>query len=440
MSKHNYEHGYILNRTKHFLAGQLRGRCARVRQQLTFMTTMFTLAALLFAAAMGNAWARPLLATAPPLGVATSFAVLGGSMVTNTGPTIVTGDLGVSPGSAVTGFPPGTVVGGTSHAADAVALQAQADAITAYTNLAGQPCDTNLTSQDLGGLTLTPAVYCFDTSAQLTGILTLDGQGDPGAVFVFQIGSTLTTASISSVLLINGASECNVFWQVGSSATLGTGTAFVGNILALASNTLTTGVTLSGRAIALNGAVTMDTNNISMLCTIAAPTNTPTTPIATDTSTPDPLTPTPNPLTPTPNPLTPTPNPLTPTPNLLTPTPNPLTPTPNPLTPTPNPLTPTPNLLTPTPNPLTPTPNLLTPTPNPLTPTPNLLTPTPNPLTPTPNPLTPTPNLLTPIATNTPTPTATPTPLSTDFPPTGLDPSDEPNASVSTLYLPIVAK
>ena len=401
MSKYNYERGYILDQTKRFFARQLQRLVvgARVQQQLTYIATLFILAALIFAAARGNAWARPMFAVAPTLGVATSFAVLAGSTATNTGPTIVTGDLGVSPGSAIIGFPPGTVVGGTLHAADAVAAEAQVDATTAYNNLAGQACDTNFTGQDLGGMTLMPGVYCFDTSAQLTGILTLDGQGDPNAVFVFQTGSTLTSASASSVVMINGASECNVFWQVGSSATLGTGTAFVGNILALASNTLSTGASLIGRAIALTGAVTMDTNNISRLCTVAAPTNTPTTPIATDTSTPDPLTPTPNPLTPTPNPLTPTPNPLTPTPNPLTPTPNPLTPTPNPLTPTPNPLTPTPN---------------------PLTPTPNLLTPTPNPLTPT--------------------VTATPTPENPEFPPTDLDPSDEPNAFVSTLYLPLVAK
>jgi ice-binding like protein len=197
------------------------------------------------------------------LGSAQGFAVLGGSTVTNTGATIVTGDLGVSPGTSVTGFPPGIVIG-TIHAGDAVALQAQADALTAYTNLAGLACDVDLTGQDLGGLTLTPGVYCFDTSAQLTGALTLDAQGSDSAEFVFQIGSTLTTATLSSVTLINGGAESNVFWQVGSSATLGSSTTFVGNVLASASITLVTNTNVSGRALALNGAVTMDTNNVTM--------------------------------------------------------------------------------------------------------------------------------------------------------------------------------
>lgn len=184
--------------------------------------------------------------------------------MTNTGPTIVTGNLGVAPGSAITGFPPGVVVGGTIHAGNAVALQAQADATAAYNNLAGQACDTDLTGQDLGGLTLIPAVYCFSSSAQLTGILTLDAQGDPNAVWAFQIGSTITTASASSVLIINGGDACNLFWQVGSSATLGTTTAFQGNVLALASITATTGVTVSGRLLALTAAVTMDTNTVTI--------------------------------------------------------------------------------------------------------------------------------------------------------------------------------
>jgi hypothetical protein len=199
------------------------------------------------------------------LGTAQSFAVLGGSTVTNTGPSIISGNLGVSPGSAVTGFPPGIVINGTIHAADAVALQAQSDVTTAYNALAGMACNVDLTGQDLGGLTLTPGVYCFSSSAQLTGELTLDAQGNPNALFVFQIGSTLTTASNSSVRLINGARACNVFWQVGSSATLGTATLFAGNILALASITLNTGASIVfGRALARTGAVTLDNNVISI--------------------------------------------------------------------------------------------------------------------------------------------------------------------------------
>ncbi len=159
------------------------------------------------------------LAVAPTLGSAESFAVLGGSTVTNTGLTVINGDVGVSPGGAITGFPPGVVVApGEIHAGDAVAAQAQSDVTTAYNALAGQACDVNLTGQDLGGLTLAPGVYCFSTSAQLTGQLILDVQGDPNAVFVFQIGSTLTTASNASVVFVNGGPSCNVFWQIGRSA------------------------------------------------------------------------------------------------------------------------------------------------------------------------------------------------------------------------------
>ena len=200
-------------------------------------------------------------ATAPSLGAAASFAVLGASTVTCTGLSVITGDVGVSPGSAITGFPPCTLTG-TIHAADAVSAQAQADALAAYNQLAGATCTQDLTGQDLGGMTLLPGVYCFSSSAQLTGTLNLSG----GGIYIFQIGSTLTTASGSSVLISNAqpcAASSNVFWQVGSSATLGTATAFAGNILALASITMTTGATLDGRAIALNGAVTMDTNTIS---------------------------------------------------------------------------------------------------------------------------------------------------------------------------------
>ena len=202
------------------------------------------------------------------LGAADSFAVLGGSTVTNTGATIVNGDVGVWSGSAITGFPPGTVPPpGTIHASDAVAMQAQSALTKAYIFAAGESCGSgnHLTGQDLGGLTLTSGVYCFASSAQLTGILTLNAQGDPNAVFVFQIGTTLTTASNSSVVFTNKGQGDSVFWQVGSSATLGTTTAFAGNILALTSITLTTDASIGcGRALACNGAVTMDTNNVSI--------------------------------------------------------------------------------------------------------------------------------------------------------------------------------
>src|SRR3990172_7360126 len=199
------------------------------------------------------------------LGTAQSFGVLGGSAVTNTGPSVINGDLGVWPGLSVTGFPPGVVViPGTIHAGDAVAQQAQSDVTTAYNALAGMACNTDLTGQDLGGLTLTPGVYCFSSSAQLTGNLTLDAQGNAQSVFVFQMGSTLTTASNASVVVINGGQHCNVSWQVGSPATLGTTTAFVGNILALSSITLNTTAIVSGRALARNGAVTLDNNAVTV--------------------------------------------------------------------------------------------------------------------------------------------------------------------------------
>jgi hypothetical protein len=207
------------------------------------------------------------------LGTARNFGVLGGSTVTNTGATTVNGNVGVSPGSAVTGFPPGVVVGGAIHSNDAVATQAQNDLTTAYNNIAATPCTVDLTGQNLGGLTLTPGVYCFSSSAQLTGALTLDALGNPNALFLFKIGSTLTTASGSTVTIINnGGSSCDkAYWQIGSSATLGTGTSFVGDILALTSITLTTGANTNGRALARNGAVTLDTNNVNACPVLACP-------------------------------------------------------------------------------------------------------------------------------------------------------------------------
>ena len=170
---------------------------------------------------------------------ADSFGVLGASTVTSTGNTVVNGNLGLYPGTSITGFGPG-IVHGTIHDTDAVAQQAQADALTAYNILAGETVSQNgtLTGQDLGGMTLTPGVYFFSAVAQLTGILTLDAQGDSNARFDFQIGSTLTTAGSSSIVLTNGAQADNVFWQVGSSATLGADTSFDGSILADQSITL----------------------------------------------------------------------------------------------------------------------------------------------------------------------------------------------------------
>lgn len=205
------------------------------------------------------------LSTAIPtnLGSASTYAVLAGSTITNTGLSVITGDIGVSPGTAIVGFPPGTVTG-TQHSNDAAAAQAQLDVTVAYNDLAARPMTSDLSGQNLGGLTLLPGVYRFSSSAQLTGTLVLDAAGDANATWVFQIGSTLTTASSAVVSIINSGSAANVFWQVGSSATLGTSTTFRGTILALASITANTSASIQGRALARNGAVTLDTNAVTV--------------------------------------------------------------------------------------------------------------------------------------------------------------------------------
>jgi type VI secretion system secreted protein VgrG len=201
--------------------------------------------------------------TAPPLGTAANFAVLGGSTVTNTGNSVIVGSVGVSPGTAITGFPPGTVSGGAQHAGDAAATQAQTDLAAAYSVAFGEAPTQVLTGQDLGGLTLTPGVYRFSNAAQLTGILTLNGLGNANPIFVFQIGSTLNTASGASMVAENGAQAANIFWQVGSSATLGSGSFFIGNILASASITPNAGASVAGRLLAINGAVTLINNAVN---------------------------------------------------------------------------------------------------------------------------------------------------------------------------------
>lgn len=202
-------------------------------------------------------------ADAPDMASLESFAILAGSTVTNTGSSVINGDLGLSPGTSVVGFPPGTV-NGTQHVANAAAAQAQIDLTAAYVDLQSRTPTQDLTGQNLGGMTLTPGVYSFSTSAQLTGTLTLNAQNNPEAVFIFKIGSTLTTASASSVVMINGSNN-NVYWQVGTSATFGTTTQFMGDVLAQASITFNTGAQNPfGRALARVGAVTLDSNlNIS---------------------------------------------------------------------------------------------------------------------------------------------------------------------------------
>ncbi len=226
-------------------------------------------AALLALALVGQS---PAYAADAPVGLGTAagYSVLGGTTVTNTGPTTLAGDLGVNPGSAITGFKPGLVAGAT-HAADAHALQAQSDLTTAYDDAAGRAMTASVAG-DLVGKTLTPGVYKSTGPLSVSGALTLNGQGNPNSVFIFQVASTLTTATASSIVLTNSAQACNIYWQVGSSATLGTASTFNGNILALTSITATTGTTVQGRALARNGQVALDTNVFTMPgCATASP-------------------------------------------------------------------------------------------------------------------------------------------------------------------------
>ncbi|MFI5592367.1 ice-binding family protein [Amycolatopsis sp. NPDC051758] len=224
------------------------------------------------------------------LGTAETYSVLGGQTVTNTGPSTLNRDLGVFPGTAITGFPPGTSAGAT-HAGDAVAGRAQADLVVAYNDAAGRAPTANVAG-DLVGRTLVGGVYKSSGQLALSGTLTLDGQGDSGTVWIFQVASTLITASASDVHLINGARACNVFWQVGSSATLGTNSDFVGTIMALTSITVTTGTVVAGRALARNGQVSLDDNTFTTpSCDTPTTTTTPTTgetttPPGTGTTTP----------------------------------------------------------------------------------------------------------------------------------------------------------
>ena len=231
----------------------------RVRR-LAVPVAVASVAAMLMIGQTANAAIVPTVA----LATAANYSVLGGQTVTNTGPSVLGQSLGVNPGSAVVGFggpPEGTVLGAIDLA-NAAALQAQSDLTIAYNNADGRVPDFLQTNPDLVGQTLIPGVYAATAMAplSLSGQLVLDGQGNSAAVFIFETDSTLITGPGSTILLINGASECNIFWQVGSSATLATGSLFVGTILALTSISVQTGAVVHGRALARNGSVTLDNN------------------------------------------------------------------------------------------------------------------------------------------------------------------------------------
>jgi len=233
--------------------------------RITRLVPVIPVAALLFAACGDSSTRRADSSTSlgggpavPSLGSAQTYGVLAGTAVSCAGPVgTVSADVGLSPGSAITGFPTCTI-SGAQHAADPTALAAQGALTVAYLALKGLPCGTTI-SADLGGTTLAPGVYCSASSVGLTGAVTLDGQGHSDATFVIQAGSALTVAG--SVVLIGGAQAKNVYWQVGSSATLGTGSVMKGNILALTSISFASNATLLGRALARNGAVSLVSNN-----------------------------------------------------------------------------------------------------------------------------------------------------------------------------------
>ncbi len=205
---------------------------------------------------------RPSVMKAPPLGAVAGYAILAGSTITNTGLTVITGDLGLSPGSAVTGFPPG-ILNGIKHVSDPAAALAKSDLTKAYNNLAGRTLAPILVAGNLGGRTLAPGLYKSSSSLEVSsGDLTLDAKGNGNAVFIFQMASTLNTTAGRKVILAGGAKASNIFWQVGSSATIGTTSVFKGSILADQSISLNTGASLQGRALARIGGVTLAANSV----------------------------------------------------------------------------------------------------------------------------------------------------------------------------------
>ena len=257
-----------------------------LQERVARVTELVVAAALVLA--IGVLAPKPPVATAAVqprvgLGTADSFAVLAGQGITNTGVTTIVGDIGSFPNSAETGVGPCPAADclnltGTDHAGDGVTQGAKADLTTAYNDAAGRTPVTTIATE-LDGATLVAGVYDSAAGTFLnSGTLTLDGQGDPNAVFIFKMASTLITASDSTVNLINGAQSCNIYWQVGSSATLGTDSTFRGNILALTSVQVTTGVTVFGRVLAQNASVTLDTDTITRATCLASTTPPPTTP------------------------------------------------------------------------------------------------------------------------------------------------------------------
>ncbi|MCU1399079.1 MAG: hypothetical protein JWN62_2188 [Acidimicrobiales bacterium] len=259
------------------LASTHQGAHRRRRRVIAAGTFVLAAVPLLLAAHQADAGIVPTVG----LGTSSNYSVLGASTVTNTNLSVLAGSVGLSPGTSIVGFPPGIVLPpSTIEATSAVTIQAQVDLTTAYNDAAGRPVEFTQTNPDLVGQTLLPGVYAGSSKSPLglSGQLVLDGQNNPNAVFIFQTDSTLITSSGSSIELINGASECNVFWQVGSSATLGTGSVFVGNILALTSITVESAVTVHGRALAQTGAVTLDNDTFTQpSCTPSTATTPPST-------------------------------------------------------------------------------------------------------------------------------------------------------------------